>query len=210
MKSLFDPVAAAAHLSASDERLALVIARAGPCPWRPKRLGSLFNVLPRAIVHQQLNGKAAASIHGRVLALFDDKRPSPAALLALPDEKLRGAGLSRGKLAAARDLAAKVLDGPVPSPAEARRMNDEELIGRLTAVRGIGPWTVHMLLIFDFGRPDVLPTGDYGVRTGFQKLHRKRREPTPTELERHGQRWRPYRSVAAWYLWRVHEVDLPA
>jgi DNA-3-methyladenine glycosylase II len=210
MKPLFDPAAAAAHLGAADERLALVIARAASCPLRPKRLGSLFSVLFRAIVYQQLNAKAAGSILGRVEALFPGRRIEPAALLAMSEDALRGAGLSRNKLASVRDLAARTLDGTVPSPAAARRMADDELVARLTEVRGIGPWTVHMLLIFDLGRPDVMPSGDYGVRMGFKKLYRKRSEPTPEQIERHAARWQPYRSVAAWYLWRVHEIDLPA
>lgn len=209
MKSLFNPAAALAHLRASDPRLAVVIDLAPPCDLAPRRLGSLFEVLLRAIVYQQLNGKAASTILGRVQALFPKNRPTPQALLVLSDEQLRSAGLSRGKLAAARDLAAKTLDGTVPTPAAARKLTDSELVTRLTAVRGIGPWTVHMFLMFDLGRPDVLPTGDYAVRTGFQKLHRKRRQPAPVELERHAQRWSPYRSVAAWYLWRVHEIELP-
>ncbi len=209
MKPLFDCDAALAHLRAADPRLAQVIDLAPPCDLAPRRLGSLFDVLLRAIVYQQLNGKAAYSIHARVRDLFPARRPAPEALLALPEEALRAAGLSRNKLASIRDLAAKSVAGTVPTPAAARRMSDADLIDRLTAVRGIGPWTVHMLLMFDLGRPDVLPTGDFGVRTGFQKLHRKRRQPTPAELERHAERWRPYRSVASWYLWRVHEVALP-
>lgn len=210
MKPLFDPATAAARLAAADQRLAIVIARAAPCSLRPKRLGSLFTVLFRAIVYQQLNGKAAGTILGRVEALFPGGRVEPAALLAMPEEKLRAAGLSRNKLASVRDLAARTLDGTVPSPAAARRMGDDELIARLTEVRGIGPWTVHMLLIFDLGRPDVMPSGDYGVRMGFKKLYGKRAEPSPALIERHAARWQPYRSVAAWYLWRVHEIDLPA
>ena len=209
MKPLFDSATAAAHLGAADECLALVIARAAPCPLRPKRLGSLFTVLFRAIVYQQLNGKAAAAIFGRVEALFPGKRVEPAALLAMPEDALRAAGLSRNKLASVRDLAARTLDGTVPSPAAARKMGDDELVARLTEVRGIGPWTVHMLLIFDLGRPDVMPSGDYGVRMGFKKLYRRRNEPSLAQIERHASRWQPYRSVAAWYLWRVHEIDLP-
>ena len=210
MKPLFDLAAALAHLRAADPRLAGVIDRAHPCDLAPRRLGNLFEVLLRAIVYQQLNGKAASTILGRVEALFPKHRPSPQALLDLADEPLRAAGLSRNKLASIRDLAAKSLDGTVPTPTAARKLTDAELVARLTAVRGIGPWTVHMFLIFDLGRPDVLPTGDYAVRTGFQKLHHKRRQPTPVELERHAKRWSPYRSVAAWYLWRVHEVELPS
>jgi 3-methyladenine DNA glycosylase/8-oxoguanine DNA glycosylase len=210
MKPLFNPAVAAAHLAAADERLAIVIARSAPCSLRPKPLGSLFTVLFRAIVFQQLNGKAASTILGRVEALFPGKRIDPASLLAMPEDTLRAAGLSRNKLASVRDLAARTLDGTIPSPAAARRMGDAELVARLTEVRGIGPWTVHMLLMFDLGRPDVMPSGDYGVRMGFKKLYRKRSEPLPALIERHAARWQPYRSVAAWYLWRVHEIELPA
>ena len=209
MNPLFDLAAALAHLRTADPELALVIGRARRCDLAPQRLRSLFDVLLRAIVYQQLNGKAAASILARVEALFPDNRPTPAALLALPDEPLRAAGLSRNKLASIRDLAAKAVDGTVPTPAAARKLSDAELVARLTAVRGVGPWTVHMLLMFNLGRPDVLPTGDFGVREGFRKLHHKRRQPTPVELEKFARRWAPYRSVAAWYLWRVHEIALP-
>jgi 3-methyladenine DNA glycosylase/8-oxoguanine DNA glycosylase len=209
MRPLFDHAASLAHLRAADPKLAVVIERAPRCDLAPRRLGSLFEVLLRAIVYQQLNGKAAASILARVEALFPRNRPTPDALLALTDEPLRAAGLSRNKLAALRDLAAKTVDGTVPTPAAARQLSDAALVERLTAVRGIGPWTVHMLLMFDLGRPDVLPTGDFGVREGFRKLHRKRRQPTPAELEKQARRWAPYRSVAAWYLWRVHELELP-
>lgn len=210
MKPLFDLATALAHLRAVDPKLAPVIDRARPCDLAPQRLASLFDVLLRSIVYQQLNGKAAASILARVQALFPASQPEPRALLALADEPLRAAGLSRNKLASLRDLAAKTLDGTVPPPAVAVRLSDAELIERLTAVRGIGPWTVHMVLMFNLGRPDVLPTGDFGVREGFRKLHRKRRQPTPAELEKYARRWAPYRSIAAWYLWRVHELELPA
>jgi DNA-3-methyladenine glycosylase II len=209
MKPLFDPASAAKMLSAADERLALVIARSASCPLRPKPLRSLFTVLLRAIVYQQLNSKAASTILARVEALFPEKRIEPAALLATSEDALRAAGLSRNKLASVRDLASRTLDGTVPLPAAARQMSDDELVARLTEVRGIGPWTVHMLLMFDLGRPDVMPSGDYGVRMGFKKLYRKRSEPSPEQIERHAARWRPYRSVASWYLWRVHEIELP-
>ncbi len=209
MTPLYDLAAALAHLRATDPKLATVVDRARPCDLAPQRLASLFDVLLRSIVYQQLNGKAAASILARVQALFPGRRPTPRTLLAMPDEPLRAAGLSRNKLASLRDLAAKVLDGTVPTPAAARRLSDSELVERLTAVRGIGPWTVHMVLMFNLGRPDVLPTGDFGVREGFRKLHRKRRQPTPAELAHYARRWAPYRSIAAWYLWRVHEIELP-
>jgi 3-methyladenine DNA glycosylase/8-oxoguanine DNA glycosylase len=150
-----------------------------------------------------LSGKAAATIYGRVRALVPARRTlAPQALLDAPEEALRGAGLSRAKLAAARDLAAKTLEGVVPTAAALRRMPDEEIIARLTAVRG-GGVTVQMLLIFRLGRPDVLPIHDLGIQKGFQRTFGTRQLPKPDRIERHGERWRPFRSVASWYLWRA-------
>ncbi len=163
-----------------------------------------FESLVQSIVYQQLNGKAAATIHGRVLALFDGGRTlTPKRLLKTPPAKLRAAGLSANKLAAVRDLAQKCLDGVVAARAELEPLSDAEIITRLTEVRGIGEWTVHMFLMFKLGRPDVLPTGDYGVRKAFGLLYRKNgRLPPPSALEKHGRIWAPYRTVASWYLWR--------
>jgi 3-methyladenine DNA glycosylase/8-oxoguanine DNA glycosylase len=139
--------------------------------------------------------------------LFGGKRGvTPASIVKTSDPRLRGAGLSRAKVASVKDLAEKTLDGTVPSLARLQRMDDEEILTRLVSVRGIGRWTVEMLLIFRLGRPDVLPAGDLGVRRGFMLTYRKLELPPPAELLRHGQRWRPYRSVASWYLWR--SVDL--
>jgi DNA-3-methyladenine glycosylase II len=168
---------------------------------------SPFEEVLESIVYQQLSGKAAATIYGRVRALFPPRRVlSPQALLDTPDEALRGAGLSRAKLAAARDLAAKTLEGVVPTAAALRRMPDDEIIERLTAVRGVGMWTVQMLLIFRLGRPDVLPIHDLGIQKGFQKTYRTRQWPTPERIERAGEKWRPFRSVASWYLWRATDA----
>jgi DNA-3-methyladenine glycosylase II len=204
----YDPAAAVAHLRAGDPALAAVIDRVGPCTLEPRPTRSLFAALLRAIVHQQLNGKAAATIHARVLAaLKPHGGATPAALEKTPDAALRAAGLSCNKLLSARDLAAQCRAGAVPTVREAHRLSDDELVARLTAVRGIGPWTVHMLLIFNLGRPDVLPTGDYAVRLAFQKLHRKRHEPTPETIRRHAGRWQPWRSVASWYLWRSLDLE---
>ena len=165
-----------------------------------------FDALAESIAYQQLSGKAAATIWGRVRALYPKtKWLDPAKVLATPDKKLRGAGLSRSKTAAIKDLAAKTLDGTVPSGRALVRMSDDEIIARLTQVRGIGRWTVEMLLLFDLGRPDVWPVDDYGVRKGFAKTFRKRKLPTPKQLMKHGEKWRPYRSVAAWYFWRALE-----
>lgn len=199
----FKPADAIAHLRAGDPVLGALIDRIGPFALELKPAGSLFEALLRSIIYQQLHGKAAATIHGRVLAELERHGgPAPQVLTKAPDTALRGAGLSGNKLAAVRDLAAKCIEGTVPSLAEARELTEEELIRRLTAVRGIGPWTVHMLLIFHLGRPDVLPTGDFAIRLGFKKLYRKRKDPKPEALIRHARRWQPYRSVASWYLWR--------
>lgn len=132
---------------------------------------------------------------------------TPAALEEVSDDALRAAGLSRNKLLSARDLASRCRAGEVPSVRAAQRLSDDELVARLTAVRGIGPWTVHMLLIFNLGRPDVMPTGDYAVRLAFRKLYRKRKDPTPETILKHARRWQPYRSVASWYLWRSLDLE---
>ncbi|MDI1250869.1 MAG: DNA-3-methyladenine glycosylase 2 family protein [Lacunisphaera sp.] len=202
-KLCYKPAAAVAHLRAGDATLAALIDRVGPFALELQPAKSLFEALLRSIVYQQLHGKAAATIHGRVLTgLKKHGGPVPAALGKLSDEELRAAGLSRNKLLAVRDLAAQCLTGTVPSLADAAQLGDDELVARLTEVRGIGPWTVHMLLIFHLGRPDVMPTGDFAIRLGFQKLYRKRQEPKPEAIQKHARRWSPYRSVASWYLWR--------
>jgi len=167
-----------------------------------------FDALAESIAYQQLSGKAAATIFGRVRALYPKKKwLDPEQLLATPDEILRAAGLSRAKTAALKDLAAKTIDGTVPTGRALIRMSDDEIITRLTAVRGIGRWTVEMLLLFDLGRPDVWPVDDYGVRKGFAKTFGRRKLPTSKQLMKFGEKWRPYRSVAAWYFWRA--LDAP-
>jgi 3-methyladenine DNA glycosylase/8-oxoguanine DNA glycosylase len=203
----FDAAAAVAHLRAADPRLGALIVRVGPFARELQPAGSVFAALLRSIVYQQLHGRAAATIHARVLAaLAPHGGPGPEALARLPDETLRAAGLSRAKLAAVRDLAARTAAGELPTLVEAAALDDATLVERLTVVRGIGPWTVHMLLIFVLGRPDVLPTGDFAIRLAFRRLYRRRREPTPAEIDRHARRWQPYRSVASWYLWRSLEL----
>ena len=176
-----------------------------------------------SIIYQQLNGAVAATITGRVKALFPENShqvrtrrgmvaafPTPEQVLAATPELLRSAGLSQAKMLAIRDLAAKTLEGTVPSAREAHRMSDDELVERLVQVRGIGRWTVEMLLIFRLGRPDVLAVDDYGIRKGFAKMHRMADLPKPKELLAYGERWRPHRSVASWYMWRAAEMkDLP-
>jgi len=203
----FDSRAALRQLSMADPTLGRLIERVGPFRMELKSASNLFDVLAEAIVYQQLHARAASSIHSRVRALMPRVRGSAAAraLNALADEDLRSAGLSRSKLLALRDLAAKTLDGHVPSLAKARRMDDEAIIEHLTSIRGIGRWTAQMLLIFRLGRPDVLPVGDYGIRKGFGIAFRKRELPVPADVEARGERWRPFRTVASWYLWRAAE-----
>lgn len=203
----YDPEVARRHLTQADPQLGDLIARVGEFTMQPRLTHSLFVTLLRSIVYQQLSGRAAATILGRVVRLSAPRRfPTPRDLLQLPPERLRQAGLSTAKTAAVRDLAARTLDGTVPSLARIRRMEDEEIIERLTEVRGIGRWTVEMLLIFRLGRPDVLPVGDLGVRKGFARAFRKGKLPEPSVVLRRGERWRPYRSVATWYLYRALEL----
>jgi methylated-DNA-[protein]-cysteine S-methyltransferase len=203
----FEPGAAAEHLRGADPALGRLIDAVGPFALQLKRAPSLFTALAEAIVYQQLHGRAAATIFARVCALFARPHEGPTAegILRASDEALRGAGLSRAKLASLRDLARRARAGEIPTLAEARGMSDEELVERLSAVRGIGRWTVEMLLIFRLGRPDVLPVDDYGVRKGFAVAFRKRGMPTTKQVEARGERWRPYRTVASWYLWRAAE-----
>ena len=202
-KLRFDPAAALTHLKASDAAIAGLIARIGPFALELTPTDSLFEAMLRSIIYQQLHAKAAGTIHGRVLAILAiHGGPIPTALVESTDEELRGAGLSRAKLAAVRDLAAKCIEGTVPTIHAAHDMPDDELVARLTEVHGIGPWTVHMLLIFFLGRPDVMPTGDFAIRLAFKKLYRKRKDPTPDQIIKHARRWQPYRSVVSWYLWR--------
>jgi 3-methyladenine DNA glycosylase/8-oxoguanine DNA glycosylase len=161
------------------------------------------------IVYQQLAGRAAAAIHGRFAALFDDDRPTPEATLALPVEALRGAGLSGSKAASIRDLATKVFDGSVNLDRIARH-RDDEVVRQLTLVRGIGRWTAEMFMIFHLRRPDVWPVDDFGVRKGYAAIHALAEPPKPKALELLGDIYRPYRSAAAWYCWRAVDTALPA
>jgi methylated-DNA-[protein]-cysteine S-methyltransferase len=204
----FDWDAAVAHLRAVDPKLARVIDAAGPTPLALKRTPSLFGALVEAIVYQQLSGKAAATIYGRVCALFPraPQGPTPEHVLRASEAALRGAGLSNAKFLALKDLARRAKANEIPTLAEARALDDAVVVERLTTVRGIGRWTAEMLLILRRGRPDVLPVDDYGVRKGFALAYRKRELPTPQALARHGERWRPYRTVASWYCWRALEI----
>lgn len=202
----YDPDEAVQYLSSVDSTLARLIERAGAFNLPIRRLQNPFEALARNIIYQQLHRNAAAAIHGRVLALFGKKRLSPQDILNASEESLRSAGLSAAKLVAIKDLAAKTLDGTVPTLAKMRRMNDEEIIEHLTRVRGIGRWTVEMLLIFRLGRADVLPVGDFAVRKGFSLVYGLKELPKPKELVHYGERWRPFRSVASWYMWRAYEL----
>jgi DNA-3-methyladenine glycosylase II len=202
-------------LSAADPALGRLIERAGPYTLRLKSQHSPFEALLESIIYQQLHGKAAAAILKRLLTFFGELHPAPELLLEAPEQQLRGCGLSASKLLALRDLAAKTIDGTVPTLTQIRRMKDEEIIERLTAVRGIGPWTVEMLLIFRLGRPDVFPVTDYGVRKGFaltfsrlpkQKPFDASMLAKPADMLRRGERWKPWRSVASWYLWRACDL----
>ncbi len=222
-KPPYDPEEAVAALSAADPKLGRLMQRAGPFRLRISGTLSPFESLAESIIYQQLHGKAAAAIHARMIEGFSDVcglgvHPSPEHLLECPTQQLRSAGLSANKTLALRDLAAKTLDGTVPSLARIRRMSDEAVIEHLTQVRGIGRWTVEMMLIFRLGRPDVLPVSDYGVRKGFALTFGKLKPadkvtpadlPKPAEMERRAKRWHPWCSVASWYLWRACDLAKP-
>lgn len=202
----YDAVAASQDLAAADPALGDVIARVGP-PAIRYRPAETFDALLRSIVFQQLSGKAAGTIHGRVLtAVGDGARADPSAIAGAPDETLRGAGLSGAKAAALRDLASRQLDGTLPPRAALLTMPDEAVVEALTAVRGVGVWTARMVLLFTLGRPDVWPVGDLGVREGYRIVSGAAERPSAKALVPAGEPYRPWRSVAAWYLWRA--VDL--
>jgi DNA-3-methyladenine glycosylase II len=210
----FDADKALAHLRARDAKLGALVDRVGEFALRLDRSPSPFESLLESILYQQLHGKAAATIHRRVREYYHGD-PSPQTLIDTPEEILRGCGVSGNKIKAMKDLAAKTLDGTVPSHAAIKRMSDADIVERLTEVRGIGPWTVEMLLIFRMGRPDVLPVTDYGVRKGyaltFMKVPKSRALaaedlPKPDVVFQRGERWRPFRSVASWYLWRACDL----
>lgn len=202
----YDHLKAVKHLRAADPHLDRVIGAAGRFTVRPEPETDPYPYLLRSIVFQQLNGTAAATIHGRVLDLFGGNVPTPQQLLDTDAATLRTAGLSGSKSASMHDLARHALDGTLPTKDEVHGLSDVELVDRFTVVRGIGPWTVHMLLMFRLGRPDVLPTGDFGVREGWRMLTGADAQLAPAEFRAIAEPWRPYRSVAAWYMWRA--VDL--
>lgn len=195
------------YLARADKVLGRLIHKVGPFTLKQERNCSPYKSLVRSVAYQQLNGTAAATILGRVQKLFPGKAfPEPEDLVAISEDQLRGAGLSRAKTAAVKDIAAKTLAGVVPDSRTIRKLSNEEIMERLTTIRGVGPWTVEMLLMFRLGRPDVLPVTDYGVRKGFAVTYKLQELPTPEELLAHGERWRPCRTTAAWYLWRSLEL----
>jgi len=225
LKLPYDPAEATAALSAADPKLAKLIAKAGPFTLRLPTQQSPFEALTQSIIYQQLHGKAAASIHAKLLASFSEladprpginhAHPSPQHLLDAPNEQLRAAGLSHNKALALRDLAAKTLDGTVPTMAKIKKMSDEAIIEHLTQVRGIGKWTVEMMLIFRLGRPNVLPTTDYGIRKGFSLTYlglKPTTKVTPdllattAQMEKRAKKWQPWSSVASWYMWRACDL----
>jgi DNA-3-methyladenine glycosylase II len=205
---LGDLDAAHRHL-ARDPVLRRLIRRHGPCGLQCRRW-SPYEALTRAIAHQQLNGRAAQTILTRFVALFGNGHfPAPADVLAMRPARLRGAGFSRAKVRAIRDIARHALAGTVPTRRAAARIDDEQMIERLVAIHGVGRWTVEMLLIFTLGRLDVLPVDDFGVREGYRRARGTTVRPTPKALRALGERWKPYRSVAAWYLWRAANEPRP-
>jgi DNA-3-methyladenine glycosylase II len=221
----YNPAEAIAALSAADPKLARLITRAGPFTVRLASSQSPFEALTESIIYQQLHGKAAAAIHARLIAGFQPMptlspiHPTPEQILDVPTPQLRAAGLSANKTLALRDLAAKTLDGTVPSLAKIRLMDDAAIIDHLTQVRGIGRWTVEMFLIFRLGRPDIFPTSDYGIRKGFALTFQNLKPTTkltpdllakPADMERRAKKWTPWRSVASWYLWRACDLAKPS
>ena len=195
------------ELARLDPVMRRLIRAHGPFALQVNPRRSPFESLARAIAHQQLNGTAADTILGRFIKLFPGRRfPRPEDLERVDDDAIRAAGFSRPKIAALRDLAAKSLDGTVPASRVITKLDDAEIISRLTQVRGVGQWTVEMLLIFQLGRPDVLPVDDFGVRSGFRHAYDLPDMPMPKELLAHGERWRPHRTAAAWYLWRTADA----
>jgi DNA-3-methyladenine glycosylase II len=189
------------HLKKSDPVLAKLIAEIGPCRYDRKTSGTHFDALSRSIIFQQLSGKAASTIRDRFLNLFENRRPTPEALLAIPEDKLRAVGLSRQKSAYLRDLAEKVHTGALPLD-HLDSLGDSAIIEYLVQVKGIGVWTAQMFLMFQLGRLDVLPDLDLGIRNAIKKAYRVRGVPTPKRIAKIGEPWRPYASIACWYLWR--------
>ena len=196
--------AAIAHLKRADPVMAELIARVGPCRLETRRTGTHYDALVRSIVFQQLSGKAAGTILRRFCELYPGKRPRAELVLATEEALMRGAGLSRQKMGYLRDLSARVADRSLPL-AHLGRLADDAIIEHLVQVKGIGRWTVQMFLMFRLGRPDVLPELDLGVQNAIQRAYGLKKRPGPKDVLRIGEPWRPYASVASWYLWRSLE-----
>jgi len=195
------------HLSRHDPVMRRLIVEHGPCALTPEKRRSPFQSLVQAVAHQQLNGTAANTILARFKKLFPGRRfPRAEDLPGVTDQQIRACGFSFAKIKAIRDIAAKTLEGVVPTSREIIRLSDDEIVARLTEVRGVGRWTVEMLLIFQLGRPDILPAADFGVRTGFRHAYRRRDLPGVQELLAFGECWRPHRTTASWYLWCVADA----
>src|SRR4051812_44970652 len=192
------------HLKRADPVLGDIIARVGTCRLEARRTGTHYDALVRSIVFQQLSGKAAGTIHRRLLEIYPGKRARAEHVLATSDEQLRAAGLSRQKIGYLRDLSTRVADGSLPL-AHLGRLPDDEIIEHLVQVKGIGRWTVQMFLMFRLGRPDVLPELDLGVQNAIQRAYGLKKRPSPKELLRLGEKWRPHATTACWYLWRSLE-----
>jgi DNA-3-methyladenine glycosylase II len=204
VRAFFEQMNAAAHthLAKRDPVMRRLIREHGKCDLTPETRRSPFQSLVLAVAHQQLNGTAANTILARFKKLFPKRRfPRAEDLASVTDKQLRACGFSFAKIASIRDIAAKTLDGVVPDSRQIVKLSDDKIVERLTEVRGVGRWTAEMLLIFQLGRSDVLPADDFGVRTGFRHAYRKRDLPTVKELLAFGERWRPHRTTAAWYLW---------
>ncbi len=197
-----DVKAAVDHLTRVDPRLAALIGQVGPCRLKPEP-AEPYEALVRSVAHQQVHARAAEAILQRFLNLYEGYFPVPLLLLATPEAMLRAVGFSDSKATAIRAIARGAHDGVVPTRAACARLSDEQLIERLTTLRGVGRWTVEMLLIFTLGRKDVLPVNDFGVREGYRLLYGLDKQPTPKELQQAGELWRPWRTVATWYLWQA-------
>jgi DNA-3-methyladenine glycosylase II len=200
------PVHAIRHLRQSDPRLGEWIDRIGVLQFPTPPVREPYVALLETIAHQQLAGAAARAIWTRVIALFENGVPCSKRLVEMTEERLRSAGLSRSKALAMRDICHRVNAGTIPSAALITQMSDTEIYAQLMEVRGVGSWTVDMLMMFTLCRPDIMPVTDYGVRKGFQVLYRKRALPSPKQLLKLSEKWRPHRSVAALYLWRIAET----
>ncbi len=203
--------AAIKHLSTADPILGGLIARVGPCLLKPDPERAPFQALVEAVAHQQLNGQAASTIITRFKALFPGgKFPSVQEVMDMDITRMTGIGFSQAKAGYVKEIARMTAHGHVPDQTQIQLLSDEEIIQRFTQVKGVGQWTVEMLLIFNLGRPDVLPANDFGIRTGFGITYKKRKLPEPDQILKHGQRWKPYRSMASWYLWRAVELAKPS